>query len=232
MSQPAAFAQLPAALQGLRELLCVGLGEHMGLACTVVNGDPQELYPQEFEAIRNAVPRRQREFAAGRQAAREALAQIGWSPAAIPSAPDRSPVWPAGLVGSIAHNDRACIAIVGRQSEVGSAGIDLENDEPIAPDLWSIICTPAERAYIRSQPASVQGRVVTRLFSAKEAFYKWQYPLTHRMLEFQQVEVELDVNHRRFSVSHDIRGSLGRVSGHIATTESLLAAWVTGHPNH
>src|SRR5437667_3257012 len=66
--------------------------------------------------IEQAVPKRRLEFAAGRQCAHEALRVLapldGHSPIGI--ALDRSPVWPPGFVGSIAHTQGFASAAVAR----------------------------------------------------------------------------------------------------------------------
>lgn len=176
----------------LQQRLREQLGPRIGVACTDVDGDPDSLYPEERAHLARAIPRRQREYAAGRQAARRAMAAIGWPAAAVPSAPDRSPVWPSGLAGSIAHTRGACVAVVARSEDVAAIGIDLEDDRPLAADLWPTVCTPAERAFLHAQPREQRGTLATRLFSAKEAVYKCQFPLTRRMLDFQDVHVVLD----------------------------------------
>lgn len=220
--------------------LCQQLGNQMsagiGIACTDVDGDPQALYSVEVDAIRRAIPRRQREFAAGRAAAREAMAHIDWPPTAIPSAPDRSPVWPRGLVGSIAHNRIGCVAIAGRQQQVHALGVDLEEDVPIEAALWETICTPEELNLLSSIPQSEQGRWVTQVFCAKEAFYKWQFSQTSRMLSFCDVHVSFNSNNQEFRAHtervgprHPPRNSLeGR--GHLISSSGLLLAWLSGAP--
>jgi enterobactin synthetase component D len=174
--------------------LADALGDAVGVACSGIASDTSLLYPEEREAVSRAVPKRQREFATGRVNARLAMTRIGQVPTAIPSGPDRAPVWPAHLIGSISHTDHACVAVVARRSQVVAIGIDLENDVPLADNLWPIICTPAELAHVATLPTESQGRQVTRLFSAKEAVYKWQYPLTARMLDFQQIHLFLLCN--------------------------------------
>src|SRR5690606_967724 len=84
----------PLHLDILRRQLEHAMGPGTGVACTGVEGNLQRLWPVEHAAISHAVPRRQREFAAGRTAARAAMSQLGWPPSAVPSAPDRSPIWP------------------------------------------------------------------------------------------------------------------------------------------
>lgn len=178
-------------LAQLRQRLRERLGPQVGVACTGVDGDSGSLYPEERTHVARAIPRRQREYAAGRQAARQAMAAIGWPAAAVPSAPDRSPIWPSGLVGSIAHTRSACVALVARSSDVAAIGIDLEDDHPLAAELWPTICTPAEQTFIHAQPRERRGMLATRLFAAKESVYKCQFPLTRRMLDFQDVDVVL-----------------------------------------
>lgn len=226
----------PKFLQALRLQTGKEMGAEIGLACSGIDGDPQALFPEELDGIRKAIPRRQREFAAGRQAAREAMANIGWPPMAIPSAPDRSPVWPPGLVGSISHNRVACVAIAGRHHQVHALGIDLEDDVPIEPTLWNTICRPEELAVLASIPGSQQGRWVTRVFCAKEAFYKWQFPQTGHMLSFCDVHVTLHSNNHNFRARTMKTGSSMEPSpslegrGHLLSSGGLLLACLGGTP--
>lgn len=227
-----ACAKPALALHTLRERLMACLGPDFGVACTGVDGDPQALYPEELAAIQRAVPRRQREFAAGREAARLAMAQIGWPAMPIPSAPDRSPVWPEGLAGSITHSARVCVAVVCRREHRQAIGIDLEEDRPMEQALWSTICTPAEHVWVAAQPAPLQGTWVTRLFSAKEAFYKWQYPQTGQMLEFQEVQAEWNMQTQGFdirlaSVKHT-RLCAYRGTGQFLISSGQVVAWLVG----
>lgn len=221
-------------LQSLRMQLALDLGPGIGMACRDVDGDPHVLWPAESTAILKAVPRRQREYAAGRIAAREAMIQIGWPAGAIPSAPDRSPAWPQGVVGSITHSSQACIAIAGRRDQVHAMGIDLEEDRPVDPALWETICTPRELVDLASVPRSNRGRWMTRLFCAKEAFYKWQYPQTGRMLDFCDVRVTLNRDHLGFFVHPAVTGNAPLLScereGRLLTTNGMVLAWLIGPP--
>ena len=227
----------PAPLAPLHlEALCQQLEHHMGtgigVACTGVEGDPQRLWPVEHVVIRQAVPRRQREFAAGRTAARTAMARLGWPPSAIPSAPDRSPIWPDGLVGSIAHTSKVCVAIAGRRDRMCAMGIDVEEDTPPEPSLWETICTPEELCTVATLPLSERGPWVTRLFCAKEAFYKWQYPQTGRMLDFRDVQIDLNQRRSGFSVRRSRGGTVPVVTcrneGHLITFQGQVLAWLIG----
>lgn len=222
------------AIGHVRESLASVLGPRIGVACSTVDGDPHSLHPEEWDLIARAVPRRQREFAAGRAAAREAMVRIGFRQCPVPSAADRAPIWPAGLVGSISHTRQICIAVVGRAEEVGGIGIDVEERLPVGPDLWHSICTPEEQTHLQSQPVEQRGDFVAQLFSAKEAFYKWQYPLARRLLDFQDVQVNLEPGGSGFSVRPvdalrwpDV---LAPVTGGMFTDKKWVIAWVYGHP--
>lgn len=227
---PTACAEPSPALHALRERLTERLGPGIGVACTDVDRDPKGLYPEELATIRQAVPRRQREFAAGREAARQAMAQIGWPSVAIPSAPDRSPAWPEGLVGSITHSARACIAVVCPREQAHTIGIDIEDHRPIETTLWPMICTPEEMALLPLQAEPLRGLTVAHLFSAKEAVYKWQYPLTGRMLDFQDVQVALDPQMQSFAAriaaADPSAGSAFETNGNILVHQGHIVSWV------
>ena len=58
--------------------------------------------------------------------------------------------------------------------------------------------TPTEQAFLKTLDAGQAGLIATLFFSAKEAFYKCQYPLTQRFLGFQDVEVEFELRRNCF----------------------------------
>lgn len=148
-----------------------------------------ELWPEEAAVVSHAIPRRQTEFAAGRRAARSAMAELGVSPIAVPQGSDRAPVWPVGISGSISHCAQCCIAVAARGTEYQSLGVDIEPNVPLEPDLIPVICTPTEQAWVMSQPSA--GLAAKRVFSVKEAVYKAQYPLTGKVIGFDAVTVEV-----------------------------------------
>jgi len=148
------------------------------------------LLKAEQDAVVGAAQTRIEQYTAGRVCSRIALARLGVAPTTpILRGEDRAPIWPAGLVGSISHTDRWCAAAVARAEQVRSIGIDLEPATPLKESLWRRVCTPKERDWLHE--LSVPGLTGKILFSAKEAVYKCQYPLTHKFLGFHAVEVEL-----------------------------------------
>jgi 4'-phosphopantetheinyl transferase EntD len=152
--------------------------------------DPALLLPAEARYLGRAVPKRAREFAAGRLCARRALAEFGIVDVAIEVADDRQPIWPDSMVGSITHTAGFCAAVVAERRMVGALGLDSEVVGDVGAEIWPRIGVPAETAWVQTLPASQHPAAKTLIFSAKEAFYKCQYPLTHERLDFQDVRVE------------------------------------------
>lgn len=187
-----------------------------GVAVALVGIGPGAPLPGEAAAVAGAVPARVAEFAAGRLAARRALAALGHPAVAIPAGPDRAPCWPEGLAGSIAHAEGVAVAAVRRGAPLG---LDVEADAGLEPDLWPLICDPAELAAL---PAGDRGRAVRLVFAAKEAVYKAQYPLTGQVIGFDAVRVTLEeegfVARLRQEVGplpegHRLRGRILRAGG-------------------
>lgn len=154
-------------------------------------GDPSLLMPAESSHLGRAVAKRVKEFAAGRQCARRALAEFGMPHVPLEVAADRRPVWPAGVVGSITHTDGFCAAAVAEEPRFAALGIDTESARAVKPELRNAICRPAEIAWLETLLEADRTAAATLIFSAKEAFYKCQYPLTEQFLWFHDVEVQI-----------------------------------------
>jgi 4'-phosphopantetheinyl transferase EntD len=114
------------------------------------------------------------------------MSRFGEAPRAIPKSTAGMPVWPAGLVGSLAHDAEVAIAAIARQQEFRCVGVDIEPADPLAADLLGIVATAAERETMGDDPHG--GRL---LFSIKEAVYKAVYPLDRIFLDHHDVEVSL-----------------------------------------
>ena len=145
-----------------------------------------DLYPIEADAVRGAVAGRVAEFAAGRVAARRALAALGVGPVALPVGAHRMAEWPAGIVGSITHCAGLAAAVVGRTGDWWALGIDAEPAVALDAEVRDAVTTPVERAALAG-PLDA-----TVVFCAKEAFYKCWSALDGAVLEFTDVEVSFD----------------------------------------
>ena len=170
------------------------------MACAVT--DPQRfdksLMPSEVGAICNALPKRKTEFVAGRRAARRAMADLDVAPAPVPAGPDRAPIWPDGVIGSISHTDLVCVAVVAHETSARAIGVDVEAATPLEADLLSRICNEDEVARIAGPDQLTYAKLV---FSAKEAAYKAQYPLTQTLIGFDGFDVTLDLEKHAFTAT-------------------------------
>jgi 4'-phosphopantetheinyl transferase EntD len=155
------------------------------------HGNPEWLFPQEAQFVAKAVLERVQEFSAGRACARVAMAEFGIRDFPLKMADDRQPIWPEELVGSITHTQGFCAAVAARKKEVAAIGMDCEVDGSVQTELWSAICTRRETGWLRSLPQAQQRSAATLIFTAKEAFYKCQYPLVRERLSFGDAWVEV-----------------------------------------
>ncbi len=146
-------------------------------------GDADALRPSEAVAP-GAVAKVHRQSGAGRLLARSLLAELGHADAAIPRGPRGAPIWPAGIVGSLAHDAVAAVAAVARRAAVRAVGIDVEPAEPLPAELVAMVTTEAER---RSIPPDVLASRAP--FALKEAVYKAANTVDGRFLDFPDVRL-------------------------------------------
>lgn len=145
----------------------------------------------EIASLPRATTARQREFTAGRAAVHDAMRLLGLPPQPVRQGPDRAPIWPQGLTGSISHTDTACLAAIGRTETTRAIGLDLESSAPLDADLVPVICTPAEQNALRALPRGQQLEHAKLIFSAKECAYKAQYPISRTLFDFQTLTVAI-----------------------------------------
>lgn len=162
------------------------------------------LSADEIEASATMAVTRRAEFAHGRWHARRALAQLGVPEVSLPPAPDRSPQWPAGFVGSISHvpPDAAqglagqVVAVAARQHDYAGIGVDLERTGTLQPEHWHLFLTPGELDWLAACPASERSRLAHGLWSAKEAVMK----ALRQPLDPQDIVIRVSDDERSFSV--------------------------------
>lgn len=152
----------------------------------IADGDERALLPGEREAFASSVIKVQRASGAARLVARKLMQEFGQAQHAIRKSTAGMPVWPAAIVGSLAHDSTIAVAAVALRDRFLGLGIDIEPAEPLNPDLLDIVATERERQNIGHDP--LRGRV---LFSVKEAVYKAVYPLNRMFLDHHDVEVDM-----------------------------------------
>lgn len=170
-------------------------GEAEVVVLTAANTDVAlaRITDAEAELVARAVDKRKREFATARVLAREALGRIGSPAVEILNAPDRAPIWPEGIAGSISHCDTRAVVAIARRDVAGTVGIDIEHRAELKRELWKSVFTAREIAHVEERFGAVErGRLALALFSAKEALYKAQYPWTTSYMGFHELEVALE----------------------------------------
>ncbi|MCG2632723.1 4'-phosphopantetheinyl transferase superfamily protein [Bradyrhizobium sp. WYCCWR 13023] len=120
--------------------------------------------------------RRRSEFLAGRAHAHAALTELGVSDLELPTGPDRAPLWPDGIRGSITHASKHdcsyVAAAVGRSEVLRGIGIDVEFISAIRPQAWRQFLTARELEFVRKLSIGDRARSTAAIWCAKEAGIK------------------------------------------------------------
>jgi 4'-phosphopantetheinyl transferase EntD len=153
----------------------------------IAPGDEHALLAAELSAFSGSVLKVRRQSGAARGLARVLLKKAGQGETAIPKSPSGAPVWPPGIVGSLAHDDEFAIAVIAHSKQFVSLGIDVEPAEALPSELVNLVATPEEQQ--RYSSTLLESRL---LFSIKEAVYKAANPIDGRFLDFHEIEVDLD----------------------------------------
>jgi 4'-phosphopantetheinyl transferase EntD len=159
-----------------------------------------KLWPEEEALVANAVEKRKREFTTARHCARQALARLGLPQVAVLTGPNREPLWPAGVVGSITHCAGYRAAAVAWDHQIASLGVDAEPNEPLPAGVLTSVALPEEISWVtellRRRPDVCWDRL---LFSAKESVYKTWFPLARRWLDFEAAAITVDADQGTFA---------------------------------
>ncbi|MEU5432259.1 4'-phosphopantetheinyl transferase superfamily protein [Streptomyces sp. NPDC020719] len=126
--------------------------------------------PGEWELAAAMGPVRRRDFLAGRQAARRALAETGGPEEEI-LRDGRRPRFPVGRVGSISHSGGLAVALAAPAARFDAVGCDLELRE-LPLNTAHIVLGPDERTWPDGTPDASAVRRLLAAFSAKEAAFK------------------------------------------------------------
>ena len=158
--------------------------------------DPTQLGHDDFArasieqtaSLQRSVAKRQAEYLAGRVCARAALQHLDGRVYVPGTHEDRSPIWPAGISGSITHGKGWAAAVVARQEDCRGLGLDQESLLSVerATRLAGEILTEAELQRMDPQQT---GPVVTLTFSLKESLFKALYPIVLQRFYFEHAEV-------------------------------------------
>ncbi len=147
---------------------------------------PQAHFPEELAMIAGAGEIRRSEFSAGRHCLREALALLGVQCGGIGRSAEGLPLVPEGYLGSISHSKGQCLAVAADAGALGGIGVDLECLGRISDAALARVLHPSEVTYV-----AANRDLASLLFSAKEAFYKMQFPKWGIRANFQDIAFKL-----------------------------------------
>ncbi|MGC1214314.1 MAG: 4'-phosphopantetheinyl transferase superfamily protein, partial [Micromonospora sp.] len=155
-------------------------------------------------------------------------AELGLSAAPVRAASDRSPVWPAGVVGTITHTHGYCAAAAARSAEIRSVGMDAERHKELSRGVRRLILLPEEEEGLARLPAGVSWPAV--VFSAKESVYKVWHPIVGSWLDFHDARVELDPDAGTFTAriaparvdAAQVAGGPSLITGRFAVDGALV----------
>ena len=152
---------------------------------SILADDADLLLEDEHGAVTARSPEARRASGAARHVARTLLAEKGHPTAPIGKVRGGSPVWPAEIKGSLAHDQHMAVAAICFEPGIASIGIDVEPVGPLPSEITSLVVSPTDKA----------GHVTPRLagravFSAKEAIYKASYPLDGSILDYDDISVD------------------------------------------
>lgn len=165
----------------------------------VADAPDEPIFPGEEALVANAVTGRRREFVTARRCAREALGYLGYPPAPIGTGPQREPLWPTGVVGSITHCTGYRAAAVALARDVRGVGIDAEPNALLPRGVVKLVASAAEQVMVaRLATANPMISWDRLLFSAKESIFKAWYPLTLSWLDFTDALLTFDPQTRSF----------------------------------
>jgi 4'-phosphopantetheinyl transferase EntD len=180
------------------------------LAVASLVGTPAS--PREARAVR---------FHAGRLAARLAMSRLGVDEAEVGVGGDGAPVWPSGVIGSISHCDGSAAAMIARRGTFGALGIDFDRHGAALDEVEALIMHADERA---ARPPGVAQPLWTMLhFSAKESVYKAISAEAGRVIDFQEIRLDMDISGGRFAArarTPDVPAMVHRLAGRLACSAS------------
>jgi len=214
--------QISQLIDSFRSMLSPAIAFRAG----AISLEESSLFPEEIEFMSDMASKRRAEFGTARIFARELLTEIGCTPCSLIPNMDRSPFWPAGIIGSISHSDDHCVVAAVRTKKIKSVGIDIETSDPLSEEFKQLICTPEEQSWLSQFNKVEQGIYVKLIFSAKEAFYKCQYMATQRFLDFQDVTLNMDLLNKTYTISKCItceKNTWNRIRGKFRISQNFIS---------
>jgi 4'-phosphopantetheinyl transferase EntD len=153
----------------------------------IAKGDDTALLAEELQSFDRSVEMVRRRSGAARLLARRLLVSAGFDPVPLPRSHLGAPVWPDGVVGSLAHDEVVAVAALAGAHVYEGIGIDIEPALALPLELVAMVATRNEIR--RYSTDLIQSRT---LFAIKEAVYKALNPLDGVFLDFHDIEIDFE----------------------------------------
>lgn len=145
----------------------------------------------EEQLLGKSTERQRDGFLTGRHAAHLACQRLGVACELIGRGSQGEPLFPISLRGSISHSRTVAVAVVARATAAQAVGVDVDDERNLPANAMADISWKSEisrlQAFLRLPDLHAAERFA---FSAKEAVFKCQFPLTkNRRLGFKQVSL-------------------------------------------
>ena len=163
--------------------------ERFSFGCEKISQIALDVFLEEERLVAKAVSSRQLEFKAARSLARKTMQKWHKEKQPILIGQNRMPLFPDDIVGSISHTSDYAAAISASKKDFAAIGIDIEQNQRVTKDLWHLLFTEKELSFFDAN--NDKDWLPSLFFSAKEAFFKMQYPLTYQMLDFKDADIIL-----------------------------------------
>lgn len=155
------------------------VAERLAICVVPISPSIATLRPDEEFLVAGATLRRRAQFAAGRDAARQVMAALDAPPVGIGRGSKGEPLFPLKLRGSISHTREHAVALVGLADDHCSLGVDIDDGRPLGEAAAASVTWQSEISRIqRVMGFTERGAAQNFAFSAKEAIFKCQFPLT------------------------------------------------------
>ena len=178
-----------------------------------------------------AVEKRRADYLAGRMLALRALAHFGCQPAHLPIGPDRAPVWPRGINGTISHTQNWCAVILTNQPGL-FVGVDVEAnlDMSSMESVSKIVLDQDEDDVILGSniPRAI---ALAAAFSGKETLFKGLYPLVGEFFGFEAARLKTisETKGIEFILTCDLANELPNGQTHSVNLMSFAQHVLTWH---
>ena len=160
---------------------------------------PEDQLPVTLPEVENYHINRKEEFFMGRICASEAHRMLlGTELYSIPRSPNRAPIWPNSVVGSISHNKYWVGAAIAKKEDLLGLGIDIEVMGKTKISLSSQI--RSEKDLLTHTHFSDE-ELLTLIFSAKESLFKALNPVVNIFFGFETAAIkEIDYRNGLFTI--------------------------------